>query len=88
MLSSCLYSASLDVIVRLFILIGPLIIMLWLFLILLGGVFFVIWLILALLGLSRRNPTVTGVIISLLFGVLPLYLVLCFFGLMGDEKIR
>ena len=88
MILTYLYSALFDTIVRSFIVIGPLIILLWFFLILLGGAFFVLWLILALLGLSRRNPTVTGVIISLLFGVLPLYLILCFFGLMGDEKTR
>lgn len=37
------------------------------------------------LGWARCNPTFKGVIISLIFGVLPLYLILCFLGLMGEE---
>lgn len=47
---------------------------------------FILWLILALLGLSKAYPTVLGVLISALFGVLPIYLILCFFGIMGNKK--
>ena len=35
---------------------------------------------------GRNNPTWTGIIVSAIFGLLPLYLVLCFFGLMGEER--
>lgn len=52
----------------------------------LGAILFVLWLILAILGCSRCNPTLLGVVVSLFLGVLPIYLILCFFGLMGDEK--
>ena len=47
---------------------------------------FILWLILALLGLSKAYPTVLGVLVSALFGVLPIYLILCFFGIMGNKK--
>jgi len=34
-----------------------------------------------------NTPTWEGIIISALLGMLPLYLVLCFFGIMGkDDK--
>ena len=35
---------------------------------------------------NRNTPTWNGIIISALIGCLPLYLVLCFFGLMGERK--
>ena len=35
---------------------------------------------------NRNTPTWKGIIISALLGCLPLYLVLCFFGLMGERK--
>ncbi len=35
---------------------------------------------------NRNTPTWNGIIISALLGCLPLYLVLCFFGVMGEEK--
>lgn len=35
---------------------------------------------------NRNTPTWHGIIISALIGCLPLYLVLCFFGLMGERK--
>lgn len=37
---------------------------------------------------SKNNPTWKGVIISLILGLLPLYLILCFFGIMGEERNR
>ena len=51
----------------------------------LGGLL-VLWLLLTILGSARCNPTFSGVVISLMLGMLPLYLILCFFGLMGDER--
>lgn len=35
---------------------------------------------------NRNTPTWNGIIISALLGCLPLYLVLCFFGVMGERK--
>ena len=32
-----------------------------------------------------NTPTWTGIIISALLGCLPFYLVLCYFGIMGEE---
>lgn len=57
-----------------------------LFFLVFGAALFVVWLVLAILGCSRCNPTLLGVVVSLFLGVLPIYLILCFFGLMGDEK--
>lgn len=37
---------------------------------------------------SKNQPTMKGVIISLLIGMLPLYLILCCFGVMGEERNR
>ena len=37
---------------------------------------------------SSNQPTMKGVIISLIIGMLPLYLILCFFGVMGEERNR
>jgi hypothetical protein len=33
-----------------------------------------------------NTPTWKGIIISAILGMLPLYLVLCFFGIMGEEN--
>ena len=33
-----------------------------------------------------NNPTWKGIIISALFGLLPLYLIFCFLGWMGEER--
>ncbi len=47
------------------------------------GVFFL------LISKSGKNyPTWTGIIISAIFGLLALYLILCFFGIMGEERHR
>lgn len=35
---------------------------------------------------SRNTPTWEGIIISAIIGLLPLYLVLCFLGYMGEYK--
>lgn len=41
--------------------------------------------IIALLSSRKNNPTWKGIIISAMMGCLPFYLILCFFGIMGDE---
>ena len=33
-----------------------------------------------------NNPTWKGIIISAIFGMLPLYLIFCFLGWMGEER--
>ena len=35
---------------------------------------------------SKNQPTMVGVIVSLFFGLLPLYLILCILGVMGEER--
>lgn len=40
----------------------------------------------ALSNAAKHLPTWTGIIISALFGLLPLYLILCFFGFMGEKR--
>ena len=47
-------------------------------------IYFLIW----LLKGDANTPTWTGIIISAIIGLLPLYLVLCFFGIMGDDPKR
>ncbi len=37
---------------------------------------------------GKNYPTWTGIIISAIFGLLGLYLVLCFFGIMGEERYQ
>lgn len=44
-----------------------------------------IYLLIWLLKGDANTPTWTGIIISAIIGLLPLYLVLCFFGIMGDD---
>lgn len=55
-----------------------------LFLILIVGFF-------ALIGVAiyyggQNNPTWTGIIVSALLGMLAFYLILCFFGVMGEKR--
>ena len=45
----------------------------------------IVLLILAICGSWRNRPTWTGIIISAMLGCLGFYLVLCFFGIMGEE---
>lgn len=52
----------------------------------LGIVIFVVWAIMAIIGSSKSNPTLQGVVLSMILGVLPLYLILCFFGIMGEPR--
>ena len=35
---------------------------------------------------GRNTPAWRGIIISAIVGMLPLYLILCFFGVMGEER--
>lgn len=49
-----------------------------------------IMVILAIIAIKywQNDPTPKGIIISLLLGALPLYLFLCFLGVMGDEPVK
>lgn len=51
---------------------------------LLGGVIYLIGK--AISNGPVNNPTWEGIIISALIGLLPLYLILCFLGYMGEER--
>ncbi|MBQ3382059.1 MAG: hypothetical protein IJG54_01835 [Bacteroidales bacterium] len=42
----------------------------------------------AIKNAAKNLPTWEGIIISALLGMLPLYLILCFFGWMGEESDR
>lgn len=55
-------------------------------LVLTTGIALTIGIIKFLIGCARKIPTWKGIIVSAIFGLLPLYLILCFFGLMGDER--
>lgn len=53
----------------------------------------IIIMVLLLVGLVKlfikgaaKNPTWKGIIISALVGLLPLYLIFCFLGWMGEER--
>lgn len=45
-----------------------------------------IWVISSLIGCATNSPTWEGIILSAIMGMLPLYLVLCFFGVMGEPR--
>ena len=57
--------------------------LLLLLLLLLGLAAVIVWL---LSKVAVNSPTWKGIIISALLGLLPLYLILCFFGILGEEK--
>lgn len=42
----------------------------------------------AISNAGRNYPTWTGIIISAILNILVIYLILCFFGIMGEERIR
>jgi len=47
----------------------------------------IIVLVIVAIFCSWKNfPTLTGIIISSIMGCLPFYLILCYFGFMGEEK--
>ena len=47
---------------------------------------FAVWVILSLCGTSENSPTCLGVVISLSLGCLGWYLLLCYFGILGDRR--
>ncbi len=62
---------------------GPFSLFLILFVAIVGSIYLIVKIIMA--GIPN-TPTWKGIIISALIGMLPLYLVLCFFGVMGEDK--
>ena len=46
----------------------------------------IFWGIRTIIRSATHVPTWSGIIISALLGMLPLYLILCFFGIMGEER--
>lgn len=53
-----------------------------------GFIYLVIWVIKALIRSAANMPTWEGIIISAILGMLPLYLILCYFGIMGEKRDR
>jgi len=53
-----------------------------------GFVYLIIWCIKALMRSATHVPTWEGIIISAILGMLPLYLILCFFGIMGEKRYK
>ena len=51
-----------------------------------GILYLVIWFIKLIIRSATNMPTWQGIIISAILGMLPFYLFLCFFGLMGEER--
>ena len=52
----------------------------------LGVIYLVVWAIKAIIRSATNVPTWEGIIISAILGMLPFYLFLCFFGLMGEAR--
>ncbi len=50
------------------------------------AIIFVVVLIKSIIRAGHNTPTWTGIIISALLGMLAFYLILCFFGWMGEER--
>jgi hypothetical protein len=51
-----------------------------------GVIYLVIWAIKAIIRSATNVPTWEGIIISAILGMLPFYLFLCFFGIMGESQ--
>lgn len=51
-----------------------------------GVIYLVVWAIKAIIRSATHVPTWEGIIISAILGMLPFYLVLCFFGIMGEKR--
>ena len=51
-----------------------------------GIIYLAVWAIQAIIRSATHVPTWGGIIISAILGMLPLYLVLCFFGVMGEVR--
>ena len=49
-------------------------------------IYLIVWLIKVLIKNAAHVPTWGGIIISAILGMLPLYLILCFFGIMGEPR--
>lgn len=45
-----------------------------------------VWIFKALVRYAINMPTWEGLIISALLGILPFYLIMCFFGIMGEKR--
>lgn len=48
----------------------------------------IIFIIKAMINNATNTPTWQGVIISAIFCVLPLYLIMCWLGWMGEKRIK
>ena len=51
-----------------------------------GIICLAVWAIQAIIRSATHVPTWGGIIISAILGMLPLYLILCFFGVMGEVR--
>lgn len=51
-----------------------------------GVLYLIVWAIKAIIRSATHMPTWTGIIISAILGMLPFYLFLCFFGIMGEKR--
>ena len=45
-----------------------------------------VWVIKLIIRSAINAPTWSGIIISAILGMLPFYLILCFFGIMGEKR--
>lgn len=52
----------------------------------LGLLYLFVWFIKAIIRSATNLPTWSGIIISAFLGILPLYLILCYFGIMGEKR--
>lgn len=51
-----------------------------------GIIYLMVWAIKSIIRCATNMPTWSGIIISAIVGMLPLYLILCFFGIMGEKR--
>ena len=51
-----------------------------------GFIYLIVWAIKLAIKSATHTPTWKGIIISALLGMLPFYLILCFFGIMGEKR--
>ena len=51
-----------------------------------GVIYLVVWAVKAIIRSATNVPTWEGIIISAILGMLPFYLFLCFFGIMGEPR--
>lgn len=55
-------------------------------LVLIGFFWITILIIRGLINCAKNMPTWKGIILSAIFGVLPFYLIMCFFGWAGEPR--